>query len=211
MELLVPVGFEFETFLYALLLGFVLGLVYEVFRILRMVLPWGSVLVAIQDILYWIGAGAVTFLFFMRFTSGMIRGYVLLGEGLGLLLYFLTLGRLIHALTAAIIDLVARFLRLLYRLFIVPVRKFFGFLGRKSGKIYKKAVSGAKRAANKHNFHLKDKRIVLYNLLKRPKKPEDSSPSAGRSHPSRRRQRAAAAKPAPAKKARKSHEKRQER
>lgn len=181
LQLTVSAPFQFRVFCYSLALGFWLGLFYEVFRILRAVFPWwGALVIALQDVLYWSVCGVATFLFFIQFTNGEVRAYALIGEGLGAALYLLTLGRLIRSLTQGILSLASRFLHFLYKIFCAPVIKLARRLGAKGKQLGKKVASGAKKAENKRKFHLKDRRVLLYNLLKHS--PPDQKPKREQSN-----------------------------
>ena len=181
LQLTVSAPFQFRVFCYSLALGFGLGLFYEVFRILRAVFPWwGALVIALQDVLYWSVCGVATFLFFIQFTNGEVRSYALIGEGLGAALYLLTLGRLIRSLTQGILSLASRFLHFLYKIFCAPVIKLARRLGAKGKQLGKKVASGAKKAENKRKFHLKDRRVLLYNLLKHS--PPDQKPKREQSN-----------------------------
>lgn len=181
LQLTVSAPFQFRVFCYSLALGFGLGLFYEVFRILRAVFPWwGALVIALQDVLYWSVCGVTTFLFFIQFTNGEVRAYALIGEGLGAALYLLTLGRLIRSLTQGILSLASRFLNFLYKIFCAPVIKLARRLGAKGKQLGKKVASGAKKAENKRKFHLKDRRVLLYNLLKHS--PPDQKPKREQSN-----------------------------
>lgn len=52
-----------------------------------------------QDILYFIVSGVVTFIFILGFNSGDSRFYILAGEGIGWIVYHLTIGELIYRMS----------------------------------------------------------------------------------------------------------------
>lgn len=83
-------------FVYSLALGIFLGFAYDVFRIIRMVINSRNIAVFIQDVLYFILSGGVTFLFVLSVNSGNSRFYILAGEGIGWIAYHLTIGEVIY-------------------------------------------------------------------------------------------------------------------
>ncbi len=87
---------QFFTLMYAGILGIVLGFVYDIFRILRMIVNSKNISIFIQDVLYFIISGIVTFWFVLNFNSGDSRFYILVGEAIGWILYHLTVGNLIY-------------------------------------------------------------------------------------------------------------------
>ena len=63
-------------FLMSVGVGAVLGCVYDVFKLLHIFLPSKKVVVFVEDVLYWIIAVFVTFIFILTFNSGEIRGFL---------------------------------------------------------------------------------------------------------------------------------------
>ncbi|MCL2753866.1 MAG: spore cortex biosynthesis protein YabQ [Defluviitaleaceae bacterium] len=77
-------------FLTLTLCGFLLGLLYDFFRIVRRVLKISKIWTAIQDIFYWGIAICFVFVVLMFTNFGQIRGFVFLAAVLGVLVYFLS-------------------------------------------------------------------------------------------------------------------------
>ena len=76
------------------LVGLALAVVYDVFRVTRILFRTGKIAMYVQDILYGIAAAFVTFLLALAVNSGEIRFYIIGGELIGMAVYFLTLGRI---------------------------------------------------------------------------------------------------------------------
>lgn len=87
---------QLYTLMYAGILGIILGFAYDIFRILRMILNSKNVFIFIQDVLYFIISGIITFGFVLYFNSGDSRFYILAGEAIGWILYHLTIGNFIY-------------------------------------------------------------------------------------------------------------------
>lgn len=103
MELGIRLSEQLLTFVYAILFGMLAGGLFEVFRLFRALVRGGVILVAIQDILYWLIVSFGMYSFFLVFTEGAVRGYVILGAGLGLLVYLGSVGRLFSFLYRKVI------------------------------------------------------------------------------------------------------------
>ena len=86
-----------RLFLLALGLGFLLGIVYDLFRVVRMAFTMRRVGVFIQDVLFFLTCAAATFLFLLAVNQGEIRGFIIAGEGLGFLIYYFSFGLLIRS------------------------------------------------------------------------------------------------------------------
>lgn len=77
-----------ESLFYAVLLGAVLGLVYDLFRLPRLVFNDRFFF----DFLFWIISAVAVFCYYLIFNSGAIRMLNLLFIAAGFLLYIFTLG-----------------------------------------------------------------------------------------------------------------------
>lgn len=118
---------EAVAFLWSVLLGGALGAVYDVFRIIRIFRrksPW--LLVFFEDLLFSAVAAVATAYVLSRIHYGQVRWFLLLGQGLGFLVYYATVGSMIGA--------VARFLRKFFVKFLKISKKPFIFL-KKCSKI----------------------------------------------------------------------------
>lgn len=150
-------------FLYSCLLGAGLGLLYDLFRISRIAFPSPVAVVLVEDILYFGLCAVATFLFIMAQNYGQIRWFILAGELIGWVVYYLTVGVVVIGASRAIIRVIAWMLRLLYRLFIAPFVAIFRWLwrlvagvGRFFGDLLKKCVRRLK-------FNLQPARCMMYN------------------------------------------------
>lgn len=101
--LYMPLTAQSAYFLEAVLLGAVLGLIYDVFAVVRSLTRAGAGLTALCDGLFWLTALAVYFVFTVAWAGGQVRGFLLLGCGLGALFFELTLSPLIRVVLTAVI------------------------------------------------------------------------------------------------------------
>lgn len=145
--------------------GFVLGAFYEIFRFYRIVLRPGKVLVFFQDLFYWTACGVATFLFIFWANAGEIRGFLIVGELLGAVIYYCTLGWLMLQNARLIARILHRISMFLKKYVWTPLTKPFRLLWRairkgtgKMGQTTKKVGISAKNRLKKH-------RALLYNLF----------------------------------------------
>lgn len=120
-----PISDQLALFFRAIALGVALGLVYDLFRVLRELggQLWGGAL----DAAYCLGAAASLFLFFMA-GSGEMRIFVVLGAAGGALLFLCLCGPLLRP--------VWRFWLGLALLPLRAARKFFKKMGRIAKKLF---------------------------------------------------------------------------
>lgn len=86
---------EIQLFLICLLLGAALALVYDGIRIFRLLIPHQDWVVDVEDLIYWVFTAWMVFRTLFYYNQGMLRGYAFLGMFLGMLVYMLTVSRLL--------------------------------------------------------------------------------------------------------------------
>ena len=106
-----------RTFLGALGLGVALGLVYDLFRVLRLRLPL-RILGGMLDLLYWPLTVCALFVYTVAVGDGVVRIYLMLGVALGNLLYF----GLLSSVARYLGDKLADFFVVFGYFFIYPVQ-----------------------------------------------------------------------------------------
>ena len=133
---------EADILLKALATGAVLILVYDFLRIIRRLVPHGTVWIAIEDILFWVGSAVAVFAMLCQENDGYLRGFSIGGVVLGMILYSVTLSPLVVKesvfLLEKILYLLFRPLVCFFKLLKKPVR----FMGksRKIGRFLKKQL-----------------------------------------------------------------------
>ena len=84
---------EWNLIFISLFLGAFLVAVYDVFRILRILIKHKNIFVHIQDFLFWIFAAIFIYYVYYQYYYGQIRGFFLIFMLLGAFLYANTLCR----------------------------------------------------------------------------------------------------------------------
>lgn len=84
--------------------GIVIGILFDLFRILRKSFKTADWITYIQDILFWILTGFIVLFSIFKFNNGEIRSYIFLGIALGVLIYMLTISKFIIKYAVLIIN-----------------------------------------------------------------------------------------------------------
>lgn len=116
---------------YSCALGAGLGLLYDFFRIVRMMINPHNIAVFIQDVVYFIISGIITFLFVLGFNSGEARFYILAGEGIGWIIYHITLGEVIYRCSGGMV----RFFSFKIKHISNKIKNFVNFTAKNKQKI----------------------------------------------------------------------------
>lgn len=74
--------------------GILIGVLFDIFRILRKSFHTSDWVTYIQDILFWILAGTLMLFSIFTFNNGEIRSYVFIGILIGVVIYMLALSKL---------------------------------------------------------------------------------------------------------------------
>ena len=136
-----PISVQATTFLYAILLGAVLSVIYDVFRITRIAFGGRKTAVFIEDLLFSLVALVLTFVFVISFNHGELRFFVLLGELLGFVVCHITIGRIVIILSRTIIKAIKTVLGAIFRPLIRISKRFI----TKMKQIKKKLIKNRKK------------------------------------------------------------------
>ncbi len=113
------------SMLQALLVGLAMGIYYDCFRFFRRLFKSDAVVVAFQDIVFWISSAVMVFFVCIKLNAGFVRIYFVAFAFAGWFVYFMTLGKIAFKLIDAVVNAVSRVLRKAKRLIIGIARKIF--------------------------------------------------------------------------------------
>lgn len=151
-------------FLASVALGAVLGICYDVFRILRIALKHPTIAVLIEDILFFAVCAVATFCFLLAAGDGQLRAFILIGELIGAILYYCTIGVLVIGISKRMIAAIKWVLHSIWKILIQPI---YNLISKIISFIYKKmekTANGIKGKMKNSNLHLQTKGHLLYNL-----------------------------------------------
>ena len=156
-------------FLASLGIGFLLGVLYDFLRALRLSFTRGKAAVIIFDLLYFFMVAFFSYIFILAANKGEVRSYIIIGELLGAVFYYFSLGFALMKLTDKFVLLLNRFYSLLYKIISFPFRliksaflKVFGKFKVIFEKSEKKSKKIQKKADANFNFA-----TVLFLLQKK--------------------------------------------
>ena len=89
----VPAQAQFTPLLWAVGLGFLSGLLWDVFRVLRIWFPPGRIRLFAEDVLFFLVWALLTFLLCYAVNFGQIRAYILLAQPFGFFTWYCMLGK----------------------------------------------------------------------------------------------------------------------
>ena len=102
-------------FLVFSLTGVEIGILFDLFRILRRSIKTSNIITYIEDVLFWILTGILILYNIWFFNNGEIRLFMLLGIILGILIYMSTL-------SSIIIKIFSKILRTIIKILAIPFK-----------------------------------------------------------------------------------------
>ena len=145
------------------------GLLFDLFRVLRRVIPHSALWVQLEDALYWALVLLTVLYVLLNRAGGELRVYMLLGFSIGMVLYFSVCSRVIVRVLVWLAELVKRFaglvlygllwpFRLLRRVFYIPIRECRNML--------KKCAFSVKKGLHKVKFYVRIKWVSFTRELR---------------------------------------------
>jgi len=95
-------------FLIFTLNGFIIGLFFDFFRILRKSFKTINLITYIEDIIFWILTGFLILYSIFKFNNGEIRFFMFLGIAIGILLYMLIISNKVIKISLYLINYIKK-------------------------------------------------------------------------------------------------------
>ena len=99
---------QLTIFIYFIITGMVLGIIFDIFRILRKSFKTSDIVTNIEDIIFGITTGIILLVSIFLFNNGELRLFIFIGIILGTFIYMLLISRYFIKLNVAIINLVKK-------------------------------------------------------------------------------------------------------
>ena len=108
--------------------GIIVGILFDIFRILRRSFKTSNIFTYIEDVLFWILTGLILLYSIFTFSNGEIRFYMFLGVFLGCILYMLLFSRIFVKVNVKIILSIKGFLKKVFTVIAYPFIKILKLL-----------------------------------------------------------------------------------
>ena len=143
------------VFFHSLLLGALLGILYDVFRITRLAFVIPSLLVLLEDLAFFLLSSILLFNYLLQFSHGQIRYFILAGVVLGWILYYCSVGRIVMGVASRFIHVIKQVLRVLCAPFV--------WIGKKMGEFVNLLLKSLEHLTSKLKINLKLRILMMYN------------------------------------------------
>lgn len=125
---MVTINEQAFLFLTCVQTGIVMGMLYDVIRILRKIVHHPNWIVQIEDLLYWVTCGCFAFIMIYWENYGQIRVFVFIGILIGAVLYFTTASILFMKAATWTIGWVKRIIKAIISFVLIPIRCIIGVI-----------------------------------------------------------------------------------
>lgn len=155
-------------FLIFIINGLLIGILFDIFRILRKSFKTSDFITYMQDMLFWTLAGFLIIFSIYKFNSGEIRIFIFVGLLLGIIFYLLTISKYFITINVKIINIISKVFEIIFicpirfifkvinKIIIRPISRFFYKIRQNSSKKIKNIVKNKnkfkKKVANKEDF-----------------------------------------------------------
>ena len=158
------VYWEWEFLLITIKLGVKLSLFYDMLRIFRFLISHKNFVIAIEDFFFWIYATLIIFRLQLEQSSGVFRGFSVLGMFLGMLLYNKLLGKRLVSLAEKGIAITKRQLTERTKMFKIKLSKHGDVFKKSRSKHGRKKNSGKKKEAEQFGNAVSNDGSVGYDV-----------------------------------------------
>ncbi len=111
-------------FLWSVLVGAIMGVVFDFFRALRRNGNTRNIIVYLQDVIFWLIVAIIIITSSFILNNGELRGYMLIGYLLGAFMYMLLLSNYIKGTFIFIFNMWHKIIQILWKPFIKLKEKF---------------------------------------------------------------------------------------
>lgn len=119
---------QLQSFLIFTILGILIGIIFDIFRILRKTFKTADIITYIQDVIFWIITGGLILFSIFIFNNGELRFYLFIGIFIGLVVYMLSLSKYFIKINVFIINLIKKIISKILQIILKPVKIFFIFI-----------------------------------------------------------------------------------
>lgn len=163
METFFTISEQTKLFLWACVLGGAMGIIFDFFRVARILVKHRKIAVFVEDFIFTILFFLAFFIYSTERARGQLRFFVFMGAVLGLLIYILSVGTVVVTITRKTSALILKIFRGIYRITLYPVKKFIVWIGQKIKSKFVQNSTNFKNYARSVKKSLKRKRKLVYN------------------------------------------------
>lgn len=110
--------------------GIIIGILFDIFRILRKSFKTSNIVTYIEDIIFWMLTGVIILYSIFTFNNGEIRLFMFLGILLGIAFYLLLFSKYIIKISVKIIGIIKKAVLFIYKIFEYPIKTIYKIISK---------------------------------------------------------------------------------
>ncbi len=103
------------------IIGVLIGILFDIFRILRKTFKTPNIITYIEDFLFWLLTGFLVLYGIITYADGEIRLYTILIIIIGVIIYYISISKYFIIINSAILNIIKKILTFLF----VKIKHFF--------------------------------------------------------------------------------------
>jgi spore cortex biosynthesis protein YabQ len=163
-----------NLFLIFTLDGILIGLLFDLFRILRKSFKTADVVTYIEDTIFWLLTGIIILYSIFVFNNGEIRLFMFIGILLGIAFYLLLFSKYVIKVSVTMINIVKNVIMWVYSILTMPIKFIYKIIKRpikiivvNVNKIFQQLHTKNKKITNENKSKIK---LKLHKIFKKVKK-----------------------------------------
>lgn len=136
--MIMSISVQFKLIIFSFIAGIITGILFDIYRIIRGGSVSNKIVIFIEDILFWIFAGATVFVFLLYTNYAYTDAYVYLWIGSGIYIYFKILSKTLFNIEKKIFELCGKLIRVTVNFILYPVQFIIYRNKFKKNRNYKK-------------------------------------------------------------------------
>lgn len=154
---------QLYSFFIFLITGVLLGMLYDIFRIIRKTFKISDIHTYFEDILFGILAGILLIFVTFVINKGVLRWYMFISLAFGLLIYSLTISKFFVMINVFLLKLFKNIIREIGKILFYPLKILISLIKKMFKKYHTFIVINIKKMKN--NFkNIKKAKIIKNNL-----------------------------------------------
>ena len=119
--MILSINNQLFLFLLSVFFGFVIGFFYDFLVIFRKIIKHFKFMVQIEDLIYWTISALLLFFIMLKENHGEIRGFLILGSFIGMILYFFAVSKIFLKISDKILSLIKKLLIVTFKILFTPI------------------------------------------------------------------------------------------
>ena len=116
---------QIHSFFIFILLGMLISIIFDIFRILRKTFKTLDIITYIEDTIFWIITVLIIIFFIFYFNNGELRLYLFISMLIGIIIYMLFISKYFISVNVFIINFIKKLINKILHIFLKPIKLFY--------------------------------------------------------------------------------------